>query len=258
VNYEVNENMLATCLERLESYDIFPAVAPRSSAYSAAEPPPKAAIVGEGILSFTGNLSAQNQEDVQHAFLFATLVANKQFPLESQGREWYYKFVEVMTHAGWVPTQRFYDDLSVGGNTVRLDQLVLEILGSIVAGVALGGATSALLLKVAGSAISALQKKEKALTLFEKNLLEHGAGGMAAGTCTEIDGEVTLLVGTVRFIRRSSSTQVLFVDWDSREVKLYKGESVFRKVSSIVEQTRGTIIAKLGSHAVSKIEEYEI
>jgi hypothetical protein len=258
MNFDVNESTVAACLDRLESYDVFPAVGPRLFAFPEVEPPPKGAIVGEGILSFTGNLSSQNQEDAQHAFLFASLVATKQFPLESQGREWYYKFVEVMTHAGWVPTQKFYDDLNISGNTVRMDKLVLDILGSVVAGVALGGVTSALLLKVAGSAISALQKKEKALTLFERNLLEHGSGGMAAGTCTEIDGEVTLLLGTVRFIRRNSATQVLFADWSSRDVKLYKGESVFRKVPTIVEQTRGTVIRKLGSHAVSKIEEYEI
>nr|BFE91774.1 hypothetical protein GCM10020185_23100 [Pseudomonas brassicacearum subsp. brassicacearum] len=82
---------------------------------------------------------------------------------------------------------------------------------------------------------------------------------MAAGTCVEIDGEVSMMLGTVRFIRRNSATQVLFADWNSREVKLYKGESVFfEKVPSVVERTRDIIIGRLGNHAVSKIEEYEI
>lgn len=48
------------------------------------------------------------------------------------------------------------------------------------------------------------------------------------------------------------------MDWDSREVKLYKGESVFRKVPYIADQTRNLIRTKLGMNAVSKIEDYEI
>lgn len=258
MSVEVFDNAVAACVARLESYEVHPDIRPRSFYSGDVEPPAKGSVVGEGILAFAGGLAPQHQEDAQHAFLFASLVANRQFPLESQGREWYYKFVEVMTNAGWVPTQRFYDDLNISGNTVRMDKLVLDILASVVTGVALGGATSALLLKVAESAITALQRKEKALTLYERNLLEHGVGGMAAGTCVEIEGEVSMLLGTVRFTRRNSSTQVLFADWSSRDVKLYKGESVFRKVPAIVEQTRGIIIRRLGSHAVSKIEEYEI
>ncbi|WWL43841.1 hypothetical protein V5O39_20270 [Pseudomonas parakoreensis] len=89
-------------------------------------------------------------------------------------------------------------------------------------------------------------------------MLEHGVGGMAAGTCTEINGEVTMALGTVRFIRKNTAKQVLFMDWDSREVKLYRGDSVFRKVPSIVEQTRDTIRVKLGLNAKTKIEDYEI
>lgn len=258
MNLDVCDGNVAACVGQLEKYDIYPDNNSRSLYSGDVEPPAKGSIVGEGILAFAGGLSSQHQEDAQHAFLFATLVANRQYPLESQGREWYYKFVEVMTNAGWVATQRFYDDLSIGGNTVRMDKLVLDILASVVAGVALGGPASALLLKVADSAITALQKKEKTLTLFERNLLEHGVGGIAAGTCVEIGGEVSMLLGTVRFIRRKRATQVLFADWSSREVQLYKGQSVFRKVPSIVERTRGIILGKLGSHAVSKIEEYEI
>jgi hypothetical protein len=248
---EFEEVDVVANVQRLHSYEL-------DSAYSSIEAPAKGSIVGEGILAFTANLSAQNREDVMHAFLFASLVANKKFPLESQGKEWYALFVEVMYSAGWLPTQKYYNDINVGGNTVRMDQLVLEILGSVVAGVALPGPATALMLKVAADAINALKKRGTALTLYERNMLEHGVGGMAAGTCTEVNGEVTLALGVVRFIRKNSSTQVLFVDWDTRSVKLYRGESVFRKVPSLVDSTRDHIRTKLGDNAKTKIEGYEI
>jgi hypothetical protein len=248
------------CINRLESYELDGAevMRPRSFSVPVIDEPSKGSIVGEGILSFTGNLSEQNREDVQHAFLFASLVANKKFPHEYQGKEWYNQFLEVMTNAGWLPTDQYYNDMNISGNTVRMDQLVLEILGSVVAGLAVPGSASVLMLKVAGDAITALKKRETALTLYERNMLEHGVGGMAAGTCTEVNGEVTMALGTVRFIRKNTATQVLFMDWDSRDVKLYRGHSVFRKVPSIVEQTRGTILTKLGLNAKTKIEDYDI
>jgi hypothetical protein len=248
------------CINRLESYELDGAevMRPRSFSVPVIDELSKGSIVGEGILSFTGNLSEQNREDVQHAFLFASLVANKKFPHEYQGKEWYNQFLEVMTNAGWLPTDQYYNDMNISGNTVRMDQLVLEILGSVVAGLAVPGSASVLMLKVAGDAITALKKRETALTLYERNMLEHGVGGMAAGTCTEVNGEVTMALGTVRFIRKNTATQVLFMDWDSRDVKLYRGHSVFRKVPSIVEQTRGTILTKLGLNAKTKIEDYDI
>jgi len=250
----------AGCVERIRRYEVadFSTLQSRSFASQEVEAPDKAAIVGEGVLSFTGNLDEQNKNDALHAFLFATLVANKAFPREEQGEEWYRLFVQVMTDTGWLPTNTFYDGINVGGNSVRMDQLVLEILGAVVAGLALPGPTSALMLKVAGTAISALQKQEAALTLYERNMLEHGVGGTAAGTCTEYNGEVTLALGTVRFIRKNTSTKVMFVEWDSRDVKLYRGEAVFRKVPAIVEQVRDDILKKVGVNAKTKVVDYPI
>ena len=251
IDKEFEEVDVVANIQRLHTYEL-------DSDSSSIEAPAKGSIVGEGILAFTANLSAQNREDVMHAFLFASLVANKQYPLESQGKEWYALFVEVMYSAGWLPTQKYYNDINVGGNTVRMDKLVLEILGSVVAGVALPGPTTALMLKVAADAINALKKSGTALTLYERNMLEHGVGGMAAGTCTEVNDEVTLALGVVRFIRENSSTQVLFVDWNTRSVKLYRGECVFRKVPSLVDSARDYIRTKLGDNAKTKIESYEI
>ena len=258
--HNIEECKIAECVHRLEGYEVDNVSALRVRSFSAPviEAPAKGSVVGEGILSFTGNLSEQNREDVQHAFLFATLVANKKYPYEYQGREWYYLFVQVLTDTGWLPTQKYYNDMNIGGNTVRMDKLVLEILGGVIAGIAVPGSTSALMLKVAGDAITALKKRETALTLYERNLLEHGVGGIAAGTCTEINNEVTLALGTVRFIRKNTATQVLFADWDSREVKLYRGDSVFRKVPALVEQTRETILRKLGLNAKTKIDNYDM
>ncbi|RIJ07644.1 hypothetical protein DXT77_23535 [Pseudomonas sp. 91RF] len=256
------DRYIATCVENINEYELDDLTYIRSRSFAmsgmAVEEPSKAAIVGEGVLAFTGELTGNNKSDAQNAFLFATLVANKKFPEEDQGKEWYQLFRQVMTDSGWTPVSKYYNNLHVAGNTVRMDKLVLEILGSVIAGIALPGTSSALMLKVAGDAVAALQKRDTALTLYERNLLDNGVGGMAAAACTEVAGEAIMAVGAVRFKRKNTSTKVLFVDVDIRNVNLYRGETVFARNSLVADATRESIKNKLGSRAVEKIDEYEI
>lgn len=264
-NQAMKQMYINNCINTLQQYeiDVEPMIQSRSltlnlNSGDAVETPDKAAVVGEGVLSFTGNLTADNRTDAQNAFLFATLVANKKYPLESQGQEWYLLFREVMTGAGWTPISKYYSDLEVGGTSVRMDKLVLEILGSVVAGLTVPGPATALMLKVAGDAITALKKRDTALTLYERNLLNHGVGGITTGVCTEINGEAIMAVGAVRFLRRNTSTKVMFVDVDVRNVKMYRGETVFAKNTEVADLARNTIRSKLGLSIASKIEEYDL
>lgn len=256
---------VANCISALQQYEIdeAPTIQGRALALTlnsgdAVEAPIKAAVVGEGLLAFSAHLTDDNRTDAQNAFLFATLVANKKFPLESQGQEWYLLFREVMTNSGWTPVTKYYNDLEVAGTSVRMDKLVLEILGSVVAGLAVPGPATALILKTAGDAITALKKRDTALTLYERNLLNHGVGGITAGVCTEVNGEAIMAVGAVRFLRRNTSTKVMFVDVDVRNVKLYSGETIFAKNTEVADKARAAIRTKLGLNVVSKIEEYEV
>ena len=264
-NQVMQQGFIASCLKDIQQYEVdqVPAIHSRSftsgiNAGDAVEVPGKGSIVGEGILSFTGNLSEVNRTDAQNAFLFASLAANKKYPQEDQGQDWYLHFRKAMTSTGWTPTSIYYSDLEVGGTSVRMDKLVLEILGSVLAGVAVPGPTSALMLKVATDAVAALSKRETALTLYERNLLNNGVGGISTGACTEVNGVPKMAVGAVRFLRRNTSDKVLFVDVDIRNVKMYRGETVFEKNNDVANATREYIRNALGLNALTKIEEFEI
>lgn len=257
----VSEKHIAVCIKNLQEYELddVMTIRPRSmfTVGDSVEEPSKASIVGEGVLSFSSGLSGENRSDAQNAFLFASLVANKKYPEEYQGVEWYQLFRRVMADAGWTAVSKYYNDLNISGTSVRMDKLVLEILGSVVAGLALPGPTTALMLKVAGDAISALQKRDTALTVYERNLLTHGVGGVTAGACTEHNGVAIMALGAVRFLRRNTSTKVLFVDVDTRSVKLYRGETLFEKNDLVAKGARATIESKLIAHT-GKIADYDI
>lgn len=261
-NQVVRESYIASCIKAIEECEIDDQLVIRPRALMAVgddvEAPSKGSVVGEGSLGFAGGISAQNRSDAENAFLFATLAANKQYPAEEQGKEWYLRFREVMTQAGWTPVTKYYSDLDVAGTSVRMDKLVLEILGSVIAGAALPGPATALMLKVAGDAIAALQKRDTAaLTAYERNLLQHGVGGISAGACVEVNGEAIMALGTVRFRRKNTSTKVLFVDVDVRNVSLYRGETVFVKNTLKADLVRENIKNKLIAHS-DKIVDIEI
>jgi hypothetical protein len=261
-NKAIRESYVAACIEAIEECEIDEQVIIRPRGLMGVgdeiEAPSKGSIVGEGTLGFSGKLSAENRSDAQNAFLFASRAANKLYPAEHQGKEWYLRFREVMTIAGWTPVSKYYSDLEVGGTSVRMDKLVLEILGSVIAGVALPGPSTALMLKVAGDAIAALQKRDTAaLTVYEQNLLKDGVGGISAGACVEVDGEAIMAVGAVRFNRKSTSTQVMFVDVDIRNVSLYRGETVFAKNTLVADAVRESIKSKLIPHK-DQIAEIDI
>lgn len=249
----IRKSYVAACIDAIEECDIDDQliISPRGLAVMSddIEAPSKGSIVGEGTLGFAGKLTAENRSDAENAFLFASRAANKLYPAENQGKDWYRRFREVMTIAGWTPVRSYYNDLDVSGTSVRMDKLVLEILGSVVAGAALPGPVSALMLKVAGDAIAALQKRDTvALTVYERNLLEQGVGGISAGACVEIDGEAIMAVGAVRFARKNTSTKVMFVDVDVRNVNLYRGETVFAKNTLVADGVRDSIKNKLVPH----------
>ena len=254
----VSKNYISSCVQSLQEYDLGEPVRGQPRGLFAASDdvvdPTKASIVGEGIITFSGNLTGVNRTDAQNAFLYASLAANKQYPLEHQGKEWYMLFREVMTNIGWTPISKFYSDLSVSGSSVRMDKLVLDILSSVIAGLAVPGPGTALMLKVASEAITALQKRDTALTLYERNLLENGVGGVTAGSCADVNGTTIFAVGAVRFQRRNSSTKVLFVDVDIRNVNLYRGETVFEKNEMVAAATRQIVADKIVNHLVKKVD----
>lgn len=256
---------IAERLERLSAYDVTPeevVLAPRSFPRLAAfnvEEPSRASIVGDAVLSFVSGMSDQNRTDVLNTYLFASLAATKKYPADNQGKEWYQTFLAAIQDCGWVVLKRYYDSTSASGKTFTMDQLALTILSSAVAAAAVPGPTSALLLKVASDAMASLQKSEQPLKVFDQNIKEKGTGGFAVGSCIETEGrEVILTLGAVRFINRTNQTKVLFVNWDSSSVDLYRGESHMTMVPSIIEKTRAIIAGKLGDRAVKQVSEWDI
>lgn len=218
-----------------------------------------AAVVANSVIAFVAGMSMQNKEDIKNAVLFATLVANKAVP-SLTGPRWYEKFMEVMSRAcGWVPTRREYAKHSASEKLFTMDQVGLKILASTVAAVSVPGATAVAMVGVAKQALEALQSSDKPLKLFENRSRRHKGGVFNIASCDEsVDGEVQMSMGSVDFSSTLNVTNVLFWDWSSSSVSMYRAESHLVLNQRIYAEVRDTIIRRLGDNAKQAVEDYEI
>ncbi|WP_241898510.1 hypothetical protein, partial [Pseudomonas syringae] len=170
-----------------------------------------AAVVAGGLIAFAEGVSRMNKNDVLDSFLFATLAANKAFKAETQVDQWYDKFNEVLSNLGWLPTNWKDSRYSAAQQRFTMDEVGLEILGSVIAAAALPGPASLLMLEVAADAVAALSVKKEPLRLFESQTKTHRGGSFRIASCIEsADGYVVLSMAAVSFQADSEVTNVLF------------------------------------------------
>lgn len=251
----INHCQLANCSHSLiEHLSAMETPAPRLLA-----DPGQAAIVGSNLLAFAEGVSRQNKEDIMDSFLFATLVANKAFNPETQSQEWYARFNKVLATLGWFSANWSYSRYRSTHHRFSMEQAGLEILGSAIAAAALPGPASFAMLKVAGEAIEALKAQNKPLRLFERQTKTHTGANFRIGACTEsTDGTINLAMGAVNFSTDSAVTNVLFWEWNSAQVRAFRGEDHLVFNTRIYATLRKQIQQRLSKNAELAIEEFEI
>jgi hypothetical protein len=221
--------------------------------------PAEGAVVGSNLLAFADGVSRQNKEDVMDSLLFATLVANKAFNPETQSAEWYTRFTKVLSAVGWFSKSWSFARYRSTHQRFSMDQAAIEILGSAIAAATLPGPASAAMLKVAADTVSALKAQEKPLRLFERQTKSHNGANFRIGACAEsADGTVNLAMGAVNFLTSSNVTDVLFWEWNSTEVRTFRGENTLVLNPRVYAHSRLSIQQKLGNNAKSAIEEFDI
>ena len=225
----------------------------------AVAPPAEAAVAGGSLVAFAPGMSRQNKDDVLDSFLFATLVANKAYNPEKNSDLWYRQFNTVLATLGWLTTNWRYARYQTGQRRLSMDQAGLEIIRSAIAAAALPGPASLAMLKVAQDAVAALNSKEGALSLFERQTKTHRGGNFRLASCTEsADGGLEVAMGAVAFRSRISVTNVLFWEWNNSDVEIYKGENYLTLNTRLYGDVRDVVRQRLGANAKTAIQEFDI
>lgn len=214
------------------------------------------AILVEGnLLAYGAGMSAQNRRDVKNAYHFATLVADKSFKAEKQGKEWYNKFVDVMRDLGFTIPQRKFELESNTEVIITVGAVAVRAIG--VAGNALlGGTVLGDVAKMAFDKLTNLEEDARVLNHKRKNEAR-GMVGMAA--CTETpQGDVVMVISCIQASAPKLDDDVLGIQWKLDKKNYYAGTAVLTFNNFVYDKVRETVENKLGAGSVESVLEYDI
>ena len=218
-----------------------------------------ASIIENGLIAFVGGMSASNRRDVKNAYLFSSLAATKQYNPYTQNELWFKRFLEVFEICGWAQIGRNAKRERVTGKGLKMDNLAVKALEVAVSGLAVGGTLAAALPAVATKAVTALAKRDDALTLFKRNTDDKEGDAMNVLACAESpDGEVVMAMGCVQTDATMDKGNILFIEWDSEQAEAFQASVMLSFNQSLYQRIRATVEDKLGDRSESKVTDIDI
>ncbi|EJM64256.1 hypothetical protein PMI30_03795 [Pseudomonas sp. GM50] len=175
---------------------------------------------GPNIVSLLEGMTRRNKKVTLNTYRFAEIMATNRYPEKNQMEERFQFLVQVLTSLKWTKIVQVSKEYEKKTQSLTMANVVVDIVGSIVKGVAGGVGIPSLVSDTLGS----LNKDEKALTLFNRSV-EKDKGrrfGIASGV-QDKEGYVNMAVAAVNYSSEPGKDGgVLFFEWKSSEIKVYQ------------------------------------
>lgn len=203
---------------------------------------PSAEINDGALLAFDGALSKQMIEDVSNSFLFAQLVADKEFSRHTEGPNWVTRFFATLSKVGW-NSSGMHNGSKVHESTVDWSALILSYMPDNVH-------------KLTESSIRACQqlpKTDKAIVTWSGAALENEHGVVIIGGSNLAGDSVVTSVVLLEFTHLREVEG--FLKWKcSFDINIV--DTTMELNEGVYSSVRQTIISKLGDrpeHLVSNV-----
>ncbi|AEE44166.1 hypothetical protein [Cellulomonas fimi] len=227
------------------------AVQPTAPAAAAAQQDgtESATVVGNSLTSFTAYVSAQHKDDLNNSLALAQLMAVKEGHDPTADPIGYYTYVQTfLQQIGYTGQNISFGDYTASTATVQIDQVVLEILGAILAPAELG---------IVEAAVKALQGSADSggapWSIYSSSSTSNNAGTFAVGLANETNGSVALQVGAFTFSGTETSTKFLWMSYSATSVHIKNGSTQLSLNDAVYAGVRASVQQKIASHAASYI-----
>ncbi len=196
------------------------------------------------LISFVTGLSSEDKSDVLNSVLLAQRAANKRHDRYGEPQAWYKSYHEILTTIGWVGGQDSFQQYTSDGTTVKVDEVVLQILATLaIGGAAITAITQAL------NALQALSSKDKQFTLWEQSSHSLKTGNFQIAACEKSGDGLVLKMGSFYFSATQTATRFLFFDYSSTAISLFTGGQTMVLNKEVYAQIRQAVMTKLGALA---------
>ncbi len=205
------------------------------------------------ILIFDQNVSAQQQEDVLNSTLLAQLVADHKYSGQSNSKDWYLTYSDILKNIGWDFDGFTFDQFKSNGKEVCVNEAVMNFLESLLSENAL------VIAKGAISALKGLGNPNKAAaSIFNQSHNQQTSGQFQFGNVTKSGDAVELKLGAFYYTSNKKSDDILWVKYANDQVSVFGATAGIILDAEIYEEIRSAIVEKLGSHAKNSIAKLEI
>lgn len=208
-------------------------------------------VAGGSVASFVENVSVERQQDVLNSTLLAQLAATKKFNRETQTREWYTFYGDVLENVGWSITGFGFQEYRESAASLHMDKVALDLVASI---------ASSNELAVLTKALGALGKSDGTpATIFDASGSTGNSGNFQIATCKQdSSGNVSTAFGAFYFSADSHQGRFLFWSWETKSINFYFSTRSLVLNEPIYATNREAVIAKLGSNAKKFVADLEI
>lgn len=205
-------------------------------------PDNKANYINEGsLISFVAGLSAQEKSDVLNSVLLAQRAANKKHDRYSEATAWYEAYREVLTMIGWAAGTNTFQKYTATGGTFKVENVVLEIIATlVVGGPVIAAVTQAL------NALKGLSTTDKRFTLWDQASHRLTTGNFQVAASEKSDDGLVLNLGTFYFSATQTATHFLFFDFSTSDIELFVGGQKMVLNTAVYAQVRQGVTDKLG------------
>jgi len=218
-----------------------------------------AAVVNNGVISFVEGMSCLNREYVRKSYLLASRYVSDVLKVSRGTEAWYDAFINVMTSLGWLAVRSSFERVSTSGRGLTVQLAALNIISATVASASFLGPLLTGLPKLAADAFEALKQQAGCLDLFTRNSTVREGGDFGLASCTESDGEVTMVLVTYSSRGVSKQAGIPFIEWDTSSLEAFSGRTCLVLNTSVVnEKTIQLMRDSAGDSVQSAIAKYRI
>ncbi|MHC8348559.1 hypothetical protein ACYZT7_04045 [Pseudomonas sp. RT4P38] len=225
---------------------------PRALAVQQDDSPTKeldAVMLGDALVGYGKGMSLSNMAMMENLMTMAVMEANYEVPNGKNTQPWYEEFVRCLMDLGCFIAEDGYTRYSESSLRVNMDYVIKDIVKGILDGVKASVPAAAVLGGVIESTIGGLRDDEKTLNLFNREVKIPEGARLSVIPCEQLENGI--LIASTASVKQTGSSHnggVLFVNWQSSALEIFRGKSFVTFNPARYEEFRSDIEQYLGEH----------
>lgn len=216
---------------------------------------PTASLIKGQVTAFSGNLSGQDKQDIEYTTLAAQLNSDIVVP-DNQSFEsmqaWFANYSKVMSNLGWVMSFS-WEKYKAASQGLSVDAVIIEVLTAV------ASQNGAAIAKAAIDAIGKLPRDGNRIKLFNNSTMSDKAGKFLLGVASKENESLSLAFGAFALDFKTRDTTVLWFNWKSSDVSIYKDQKVATfNQDYYAKGARATLEKKMRDHVSAYVEDLDL